>query len=114
MNQRGEVIAVTRCYRIALWIFERVARFPKNHKYTLGQRLENTILDILENLIEASYTKEKESLLKKANLLVERMRYLVRLSKDLKLIGLSQYEFAGRELNELGSMIGGWRKGAGR
>ena len=114
MNQRGEVIAVTRCYRITLWVFERVSRFPKNHKYTLGQKAENTMLEILENLIEASYTREKDLLLKRANLLVERMRYLVRLSKDLKLLGLGQYEFAGRELNELGSMIGGWRKGAGR
>lgn len=75
MDQRGEVIAVTRCYRIALWIFERVARFPKNHKHTLGQRMENTMLDILENLIETSYTREKDLLLKRANLLVERMRY---------------------------------------
>ena len=38
------------------------------------------------------------------------MRYLVRLSKDLRLMNLKAYEFASQGLDEIGRMTGGWWK----
>ena len=68
------------------------------------------VLEILETLVEASYTKEKGSLLQKANLRLERVRYLLRLSKDLHLITIKQYEFASESLLSIGKEVGGWLK----
>jgi hypothetical protein len=41
---------------------------------------------------------------------VNRIRFLIRLAKDLQQIDLKAYEFASQGLDELGRMIGGWRK----
>jgi len=36
------------------------------------------------------------------------------LAKDLKLLGVEPYGFASEKMEELGRMIGGWRKAAER
>ena len=37
-------------------------------------------------------------------------RLLLRLAKDLKLLSLDAYTFAAERLDEIGRMVGGWRK----
>ena len=65
-------------------------------------------------LVEAAYAGQKEGLLGEANGRVNRTRYLLRLAKDLKLLSLDSYGFAAERLDEIGRMVGGWRKVAGR
>ncbi len=106
----NEVSAVTRTYDYTLWLLPHIAGFVRQHRFTLGNRLEEGALEILELLIEASYTKEKFDLLRRANLRLERLRYLVRLAKDLKLLSASQYEFSAKALIVIGREIGGWER----
>jgi four helix bundle protein len=102
--------AITKTYDLLKWLLPAVSKFPKDKRYTLGQRIENKLLDILELLLEANYSKIKLELLKKANLSLEQFRYLIRLSYDLQFINLKRYEYISREVNEIGKMIGGWIK----
>jgi hypothetical protein len=105
-----EVSAVTKTYDLTLWLLPHVGKFDRQHRFTLGNRLEEGVLEVLELLVEASYTREKQPLLRRANLRLERLRYLVRLAKDLRQLSLKQYEFAARAMNEIGMEIGGWAK----
>jgi len=89
---------------------ERASRFPKNRRYTLGTRIENLSLDILLGLVEASYVSRKKNLLRKINLDLEKLRFLVRLSKDFHLLSIKQHEYISKELTELGRQVGGWEK----
>ena len=43
-------------------------------KFTLGDRIRNTALDILESLIEATYTKRRAGHLARVNLGLEKLR----------------------------------------
>jgi hypothetical protein len=105
-----EVSAVAKIYEFTLWLLPIVAKFPREHRFTLGNRMEDGVLAILELLAEASYTREKRELLRQANLRLERLRYLIRLAKDLKLLSLKQYEFAVQALFAAGNEIGGWAR----
>jgi len=58
----SEVNALSKAYDLTLLMAERVARFPKAHHYTVGQRMVTTLLDVQELLIEAHYSKEKREL----------------------------------------------------
>ena len=75
--------AIAKTYDLLKWLLSTVSKFPKDKRYTLGQKIENKLLDILELLLEANYSKIKLELLKKANLELEQFRYLIRLSYDL-------------------------------
>ncbi|MBI5116993.1 diversity-generating retroelement protein Avd [Candidatus Poribacteria bacterium] len=105
-----EVDAITRLYDYVLWLIPKLEKFPRSQKFLLADRMENLLLDILDLLIEAAYSREKSASLKAANLKLEQMRYLIRLSKDLKLIDLKSYEFSARAINAVGVSIGGWLK----
>ena len=109
-GQDSDLAVLTQTYDFLLWLIPATARFPRNQRYLLGERLESLLLDILDLLIEARYSKEKAGLLKACNLKLEQFRYLLRLSKDLKLIDLRRYEFAAGRVDVIGRQAGGWLK----
>lgn len=105
-----EVDAVARLYDLILWLIPKLERFPRNQKFLIGDRIESLMLDTLERLIEATYSRQKTQFLHQANLKLEVLRYLIRLSKDLRLINMKTYELASRKINDVGMSVGGWLK----
>ncbi len=105
-----EVDAITKLYDYLLWLVPKLEKFPRSQKFLLADRVQNLLLDLLELLIEASYSKKKYQLLSAANLKLEKVRYLMRLAKDLKLINLKSYEVSARMINDIGISVGGWLK----
>jgi hypothetical protein len=79
-----------------------VEKFPRSHKFTIGDRIEIAALDVLEMLIEATYTRDRLQHLQQANLGIEKLRFLLRLAADLKLLDRRRYEHAARALDETG------------
>lgn len=108
----NEVPAVTKLYDIILWLMPQIEKFPRGLKFTVGDRIVENLLDSLETLLEAVYTKEKGLHLRRLNLQIEKIRYLIRLSKDLRAMSIKQYGYISGEINELGRMVGGWVKNA--
>jgi hypothetical protein len=102
--------ALEQTYQFILWLIPTVEKFPRDRKFLLGDRIQATALDVLEGLIEATYTKNRERLLNRVNLAIEKLRFLVRLSVDLKCLDTRRYEFAARNLDEIGRQVGGWMK----
>ena len=105
-----EVDAITKLYDFLLWIIPKLEKFPRSQKFLIADRIETALLDVLDLLIEAAYSKKKTTLLRSANLKLERLRYLIRLSKDLKFLSLKSYEFSARSIDAVGTSIGGWLK----
>ena len=101
---------ITSAYDFIKWAIPHISKFPRNQRYTLGERIENKLFCLLELLIEAQYSKDKANALKKANLEIEQMRYLFRLSYDLQLINTKTYELSSRHLLDIGAQVGGWIK----
>jgi len=102
--------AVEAMYRFLLWLVPAVEGFPRSQKFLLGDRIQTTALDVLERLIEATYTRARQRTLADANLGIEKLRFLFRLAADLRVLDLRRYEHAARSLDEIGRLIGGWRK----
>ena len=109
-NSRRTGAATEAHYRFVVWLAAAIEKFPKSHKFTIGERIETTALDVLEALIEAIYTRERIQHLRSANLGIEKLRFLLRLAADLKLLDRRRYEHAPRTLDETGRLIGGWMK----
>ena len=97
-------------YRFILWLVPVVDRFPRTRKFLLGDRLQTTALDVLERLVEATYTRRRAGHLAGANLGLEKLRFLIRLARDLRCLDHRRYEFAARSIDDTGRRIGAWRK----
>ena len=97
-----------KIYELILWLYPTVNKFPKSQRFVLGERIENTILIILEGIIQANQERNKLSYLKQTSIELDKLRILIRLSKDLKFISIRQYGFVAEKVNEVGKMLGGW------
>ena len=106
----SEVSAVTKIHDIIEWVLPQIAKFPRSQRYTLGDRLEKCLFDILELLIQAAYSKEKSDKLIMANIKLEIVRHLVRICYKLAFFNIRKYEYLSLNLDEAGRMIGGWLK----
>lgn len=96
------------------WLLTLTERFPKSRRHTLTERIESVTLEILEGLTSAAWTRDKGALLARADDGLSRLRVLVRLGHELRLLSHDQYEEAARRFGEAGRMIGGWRASAGK
>lgn len=102
--------AVEQCHQLLIWLIPQLDKFPRNRRYTLGERLESGLLTVLELLVAASYQQRKKTLLDQANRQLSVLRHVWRLAMELKVISHKRYEYGARQLAELGQQIGGWMK----
>ena len=114
MKALQELIVITKTYDFILWTCNHTGRFPRNHRFVLGERIENNVYELLEILIQAKYAKQRQTLLEKANLNLEILRFHMRLAKDLQCLKIESYGFAGKSIDEIGKLIGGWLKSSGK
>ena len=102
--------AVQDCHSLITWLIPLLDNFPRNRRFTLGERLESGLLDILELLVEAAYSKNKADTLKRANLRIAVVLHLWRMAFELKIIPSKRYAHGASLLEQLGKQIGGWLK----
>lgn len=108
---RGEDILIfKKSYQLAQQILKASRLFPKSQRFLMAARLEETAISILEHIIQANEAGQKMPHLGKASQLLERLRILIRLSKDSSYIDFRRYERLSKTVDEIGRMLGGWIK----
>ena len=105
--------AVEAHYQLLNWLMPTVAKFPREQRFLLGDRIQTTAFDVLEALIEATYTRERRAHLARANLGLEKLRFFFRLAHEQRHLDARKYEHAARAIDEVGRLVGGWAKSSG-
>jgi hypothetical protein len=105
----GQVLT-EEIFQHLVWMSRAVEKYARSHKFTIGERLMASGLTLIEAVIEATWTRDRADLLRRAQLEIERQRILWRLCFELKLISADSYEHAARTLDTIGRGLGGWRK----
>ena len=75
-----ELVVITKTYDLILWSCNHTSKFPRNHRFVLGERIEQRLYDVLETLIAAKYSRARTTLLQQANLGLEILRFQMRLA----------------------------------
>ena len=105
-----ELRALTAWMEFLEWLLPTTQKFPKSVRFTLTTRIDNLALDVAMMLTEAQYTRHPDNHLKQANLLLTKLRILLRLAHTLAFLPHKQYEHASRKIDEVGRMLGAWGK----
>ncbi len=114
MPKPEELPIFTRWVAFLEWLLPTTEKFPKRVRFTFADRINNLALDIVEDLTEARYSRDKRVHLNRINLRLEQLRILLRLCHRLKYLPHPAYQYAMRSLNEVGRMLGGWIKQQGQ
>lgn len=85
---------------------------PKQDRYTLWQKCESILIEVLEGILFASQQTKLEKLptLEKTSIKLNFLKVCVRLMKDIKAIDAKKYVIIEANLDEIGRMLGGWIK----
>jgi len=100
--------AVQAAHELLLWLIPQIDKFPRIRRFSLGERLERALLEVLELCVEAAYTRNKQDALQTANCRLEVVKHLWRLALELRVVALREYEHGSRLMDELGRQLGGW------
>lgn len=88
------------------------SHIPRHARYSIGTRIENKFLDLLE-LSYTTYFTQKENKLNKIYecvFLLDTVKYLLSVTWEGKFISDKQFEIISIKLKEIGKMFGGWEK----
>ena len=86
---------------------------PKGERFGLGQKIDFLFIALLETLHRAAYSpaNSKAAFLTEASLTIDSLRFFLQLAWELKLIPSKQFTLIGQEIESIGKMTDGWRKG---
>ena len=108
VSQEGDLPIFVAWLDFLEWLLPTTAKLPKHIRFTFVQRMDNLALDVVEDLVEARYTRNKRPILARANLRLEKLRVLLRLCHSLGYFPHARCEHAMRSVNAVGAMLGGW------
>lgn len=110
-NNRPQSPIFIKTYDFLLWLLPLVLKFPKAQRFLLAERLGKIALDFYECIIDAVQNPDDSlRFISKADLLLVKIRFYLRLSFDLHCISMGQFEYASKKVDELGRLLGGWIK----
>ncbi|MEK7561633.1 MAG: four helix bundle protein [Patescibacteria group bacterium] len=103
---------ISSVYKLYKQIVDLNSKLPKAHRYSLGASLEQTVLELMEQLIMAKNAPKssKAGYLIKALAQQEIATLKLRLYLELKLANETKIFQTQAGLQEMGRMSGGWLK----
>lgn len=95
-----------------IWI-SVVHHIPRSSRFTIGARIENKFLDLLEFSYIAYFTEREKKMEKISQciLSLDTLKFLIYISWETKFISHKHYAAISEKLEEIGKMFGGWKKG---
>ncbi len=85
---------------------------PKQDRFTLWQKCENSVIDMLDCLLLAAQLPKRQKLLEmeKLSRQLNILRVFLRVAKEVKTIDNKKYVNLQMIIDEIGRMLGGWIK----
>ncbi len=98
----------TRTYDLIRWLIPMTVKFPRSQRFVLAEAVQRTALRFQERLIEAARADNPVPFLHQADTDLIKLRFYLRLCRDLELMSIGQYGHAARMVAEVGRLLGGW------
>jgi hypothetical protein len=95
-------------YKLTLEIYQTTHHFPREYRYTLGQKLKQQSSLLLDSVVKANSLTDKVGTLEELALTLEQLRIHLRLACDLKILGLKHFESLARLLEESSTQAESW------
>ncbi len=110
MAREGQSPIFSKSYDFILWLLAHTEKFPKNERFRMARRIEDSAFAFYETLMQATRTHGVQRVLLDADLELDRLRLYIRLSHGRGLLKDNQYRYAAEQLVEIGKLLGGWLK----
>jgi len=97
-------------YDILLRIMQVTKNFPREYKYTLGQKLRDEIIELVVLIYRANSHKDKATFLAMIVERVQLIQLLIRLSHDIRILQRKHYADLAEKTDSLARQAQGWKR----
>ncbi len=86
---------------------------PRTERFGIGLKIDSLFLELLEILRAATYSPitAKAKVLESGLFKIDSLRFFVQILWETRLISNSQFITLGGDIENVGKMVGGWKKG---
>ena len=105
-----KLVIFQKIYDFLLWLYPLVNKIPKSHRLVLGRIIEEEGIKILLLSIQANKIRDETRKIVQIQISdeLDKLRILIRLTKDLRFMSITQYQHAAEKINEIGKILYGW------
>ena len=109
-----DIPILKKTYELYKTLYGYRSTVNKQDRYSIWQRCDTIVLDILEGILVASqaYKSEKLPVLERTSVKLNILRVFIRLMKEVRVIDNRKYVVLQGFVDEIGRMLGGWMKSA--
>ena len=89
-----------------------IHHLPKQTRYTLGEKIDILFIEVFELIVTARYLPQnkKSSIIEQASLKLDVLKFLLEVSWEIKNLDTKKYILLSKSLDEIGKILGGWKK----
>ncbi len=108
-----------KTYDLALWLMQKTTKFPRHHRFVTARFVQEAVLRFQECLIEAAARPKEDragklACLTQADVELTKLRFHLRLCRDLDLLDPGPHRHVSQMVDEVGRLLGGWFKALGQ
>lgn len=97
-------------YELLHLITQASTGFPKDFRYSLGQKLREECVELVLLIYRANSNRARRAAIEAVQERLQVLELLLRLSKDLRLLSIKQFSSACELADSLGRQASGWLK----
>ncbi len=110
MAQYQHLLIYKASYDVFFKFVNLINHFPREYKYSLGERIQNVAIDIIVLIYKANSSNDKSVLISKIIENIQLLYLFLRLSHDLKIISVDKYAEIIEMLDGISKQACGWQK----
>lgn len=114
MAQYEHLPIYKQTYDILLRIMTATKDFPREYKYTLGQKLKDEVMELVVLIYRANSAKDKQAHVAQIVERVQVIQLMIRLAHDIRILPRRHYAALAEMTDSLARQAGGWLKSSGK
>lgn len=87
-----------------------VKQFPREYRYTLGQQIQNEVVQMVALIVRANSSRQKRDALRELAERIAVVEALIKLAHDIRILSAKRLATLGPLVDSIGKQIGGWLK----
>lgn len=101
-------------YDLLLQVMQVTKGFPKDFKYTLGEKLKNEMTELVVLIYRANSESDRAQTIQKILERIQVAELMIRLAKDLRILSVKHYASLVQMTDSLAKQAQGWLKSVRR
>ncbi len=114
MAQYQHLPIYKQTYDILLRTMVATKEFPREYKFTLGQKIKDELIELVVMIYRANSATNKRQHIESIMERIQAIQLLMRLSHDMKILARSHYAVLSQMTDNLGRQAQGWLKSSER